>query len=48
MRGDGVGPEIVESTLKFFREAKVNLDFEEHDIGKKLSKDGDLISDDTI
>ena len=38
--GDGIGPEITESLLKIFREAKVNLAIDTIEVGEKLYTKG--------
>lgn len=38
--GDGIGPEIMESALKIFQEAKVDLKFNVIEVGKKIYEKG--------
>ena len=39
-KGDGIGPEIMEATLKILEEAGANLDIEEIEIGQKVYQSG--------
>ncbi len=38
--GDGIGPEIMESTLKIFQEAKINLKINTIEVGKNIYEKG--------
>lgn len=39
-KGDGIGPEIMDATLKILKAAKVNLEFEEIQVGEKVYLSG--------
>ena len=38
--GDGIGPEIMESTIEILKEAKADLSFNVIEVGKKIYEKG--------